>query len=67
MRADIVITLDGQIRLITQEGSFEEGKVRLEGLLKALKVQGVEVQLEGPVEQHRHDDPGQVTSRVESR
>lgn len=60
MKAQIVITLEGEISVVTQEGNFEDGKARIEALLAALKAQGLEIDLAGAIEQHRHDDPGEV-------
>jgi len=66
MKANLVITLDGQVTIVTQEGSFEGGKAAIESLLSGLKAQGIEVVLSGPVEQHRHDDPASVAHHVHS-
>lgn len=55
MKARVVITADGQIALFTDEGGFESGKVQIERLLKALKLDGVQFSEVGQVEQHRHD------------
>ena len=66
MQAQIVVTLDGQVSIVTRGGSFAEGKAAIEKLLGALQAQGVDVQLTRPVEQHRHDDPGQVRQHVHS-
>ena len=54
MKANIVITLEGQVQIITQEGSFEAGQAKIAALLAALQAQGLEISLDGPVEQHRH-------------
>jgi len=62
MKAKIVITLDGQISIVTQEGSFEEGKARIESLLAKLEVQGININLTNEVEQHRHDEDGNTVS-----
>lgn len=67
MKAQIVVTLDGEIQVITREGNFEEGRLAIEQLLATLKAQGVNVELDGPVEQHRHDDAGQVRRQVEAK
>ncbi len=67
MQVQVVITLDGQVSIVTREGSFAEGKAVIERLLDALQAQGVNVQLTRPVEQHRHDDPGQVPQRVAAK
>jgi len=66
VKAQIVITLDGRVSIVTRGGTFEEGRQAIEKLLADLKTQGVDVQLTGPVEQHRHDEPGQVQHRVHS-
>jgi hypothetical protein len=64
MKAQIVITLDGQVQVVTQEGTYELGKAAIKALLAKLEAQGLKVELSGPVEQHRHDDPGQVQQHV---
>jgi hypothetical protein len=51
----VKIHLDGQLELITTEGDFQSGKTTLEALLGALQAQGVEAQMAGQVETHRHD------------
>jgi hypothetical protein len=55
MQAQICITLDGQVSVITREGTFEAGRQRTEALLNELAAGGLEVSLTRPVEQHRHD------------
>jgi hypothetical protein len=66
MKAQIVITLDGQIQVVTQEGTYESGKLAIEKLLARLSAQGLKIELSGPVEQHRHDEPGRVQRHVHS-
>lgn len=56
MKANIVITLDGEVSIITQEGDFETGKAKIEQLIEELKILGVDLNLEKSIEQHRHDD-----------
>lgn len=59
MRCNIVITPDGQISAITQEGTFEDGGKAINDLFAAMKANGIKVELTKPIEQHRHDDePG---------
>lgn len=55
MRAKIIITAEGKISIITQEGSFEEGSVGIERLLSKLGAQGLEIDGAKEYEQHRHD------------
>jgi len=55
MKAEFVITTDGQLRLITQEGSFEQGSTKLRLLIAQLAASGLNISLEGEIEQHRHD------------
>ena len=56
MKAQIVITPEGKVMLVTREGDFEAGSKKIKALLEALKLQGLDISLEGPIEQHRHDD-----------
>lgn len=60
METKIVITLDGKLSIVTQEGNFAEGQQKIKELLVALQAQGLDVDLVGAIEQHRHDDPGHV-------
>lgn len=66
MNAKIVITLEGQISIITQEGTFAAGKREIAGLLARLQANGLTVTLDGPVEQHRHDDGQPLAAHVHS-
>lgn len=66
MKAQVVITLDGQVSIITQEGTFQAGLVTIEKLLDILKAGKINIELTGQVEQHRHDDPGQVHHHVQA-
>jgi len=66
MQAQICISLDGTVTIVTREGTFEQGRERIEALLGTLRAQGLEVRLERPIEQHRHDAAGQVEAQVEA-
>jgi len=55
MQARVVITPDGKVSVFTEQGTFEQGKERIEKLLKTLGLEGVEFDEVGEVEQHRHD------------
>ena len=66
MQARIVITLDGQVTLITRAGTFEAGRERIEALLAELAAGGLQVSLDRPVEQHRHADAGRIQVPVEA-
>ncbi len=57
MKAKIVIGLDGSIGIVTEQGTFEAGSAKIEALLEALNLDGLDIRLEKPVEQHRHDEP----------
>lgn len=56
MKAKIVITNDGKIMVVTEEGTFEEGKQAIMKLLAELQASGITFEEIGAVEQHRHDD-----------
>jgi hypothetical protein len=56
MKAQIAITTDGKLTIITQEGTFEQGQAILLELLQTLGVNGLDITVDGPIEQHRHDD-----------
>lgn len=55
MRIRVVILPDGQISVFTDEGSFAEGKEKIEAVFAALQVKGIQFVETSPVEQHRHD------------
>lgn len=55
MKARIIITPDGKIAAFIDEGSFAEGKAKLETLLADLGGLGIELTDIGEVEQHKHD------------
>jgi hypothetical protein len=56
MQCRAVILPDGKLSLFISEGTYAEGKVKLEQLLATLKASGLEFDQVGIVEQHRHDD-----------
>ncbi len=53
-RAKVVILPDGQMSIFIREGSYEEGRQKLQALIKSLGAAGVEFADEGKIEQHRH-------------
>lgn len=57
MKAKIAISLNGEIRIITKEGSFETGSDKIEKLIELLNLDGLNIKLDGAIEQHRHDEP----------
>jgi hypothetical protein len=63
MLADIIIGPDGAIQVITREGSFAEGKERVESLLGDLRASGMNVSADTKFEQHRHEG-GQVKAGI---
>lgn len=56
MKTRIVILPTGILRVFIEEGTFEEGKAKIEKLLRDLRAKGLEVELDGDVEAHRHGD-----------
>ena len=60
MKAKIVIGLDGSIGIVTEQGTFEAGSAKVEALLKALNLDGLDIRLDKPMEQHRHDEPDKL-------
>ena len=55
MRVRIVVK-EGKVGFFTETGSFVEGGQAIFALKQQLGLSGLEVALDGPVEQHRHDD-----------
>lgn len=57
MKAKVVILPTGEISIVTQEGTFEGGQGKINALLAALNLEGLNIKLDKPMEQHRHDGP----------
>jgi len=55
MRVRIVVK-EGKLGFFTETGTFIEGGQAIFALKQQLGLAGLEVALDGPVEQHRHDD-----------
>jgi hypothetical protein len=55
VRAEIIISPNGEVAVVTREGTFQEGAARISAFLDALRARGVEV-AETKFEQHRHDE-----------
>ncbi len=49
-----VVVIDNRVQLFTDDGTFAEGKVKLEALLRELQADGIKLAEVGEVEQHRH-------------
>lgn len=64
MKAKIVITLDGQVSVVIEDGTFEAGRGAIEKLMSQLQAAGLDMALIGQVEQHRHDDPDHLARHV---
>lgn len=66
MKMRVVVLPNGQINIFADEGTFAEGKEKIEALLAALGAAGIEFAEVGQVEQHKHDhehvEAGQVHS-----
>lgn len=60
MKARIVIGLDGNVGIITDEGTLESGSDRIKNLLRSLNISGLDIELDGEIEQHRHDEPDRL-------
>jgi hypothetical protein len=60
MVTNIIITLEGEVLIVTQEGTFEAGKEVIEKLLEELKLEGIDLSLDKPIEQHRHGPEGHI-------
>lgn len=58
MKMRIVVEPNGKISLFSDEGTFGEGKEKIESLLSYLQAQGIDLADISPVEQHRHDEEG---------
>jgi hypothetical protein len=56
MKARVIITDDGQVQLFIEEGTFEEGKKKIQDFLAWLEAEGLALESRSDVEQHRHDD-----------
>ncbi|MDP2779771.1 hypothetical protein [Devosia sp.] len=47
---------NGRINIAVEEGTLEEGAVKIREIERILQAQGITLADEGEVEQHRHDD-----------
>lgn len=56
MKARIVVTPEGKIQVFIDEGTFEEGRKKIEQVFKGLQINGITLDDIGPIEQHRHED-----------
>ncbi|WP_157833517.1 hypothetical protein [Desulfotruncus alcoholivorax] len=54
MKAEIAISPDGKVTVVTREGTFAGGTERLSQLIANLRKGGIEVE-DVRFEQHRHD------------
>ena len=66
MKARIVI-VDGKVSVFVEEGSFEEGKSAIAGLMASLGAQGIQFDAVSTVERHRHDDETKVQAHVHAQ
>lgn len=56
MKAQVVVLPNGSFALMIQEGTFEEGEVKIKKVLEDLKAQGIVIASVGKVEAHRHGE-----------
>ncbi len=53
---EVVIGLDGTISFVVREGyTFEAAKAEIQKATELLRLNGIEFEVVGEVEQHRHD------------
>jgi len=55
MKARVVILPNGQLSVFVDEGTFEEGRAKLEAFFKELGAKGIKIESVSQAEQHRHD------------
>lgn len=55
MQADIIIGPNGEVTIITREGTYQGGVEKITALLGVLESRGINVE-DMKIEQHRHDD-----------
>lgn len=53
MNAKVIITPGGQIAVMTEEGTIEQGKDVIDNLWKLLAANGIDIDSSTPVESHR--------------
>ena len=66
MKAKIII-VNGQVSVFVEDGTFEEGKQAITGLMAALGAQGIQFDAVSAVERHRHDDENKVQAHVHAQ
>ena len=62
-----VVIVDGKVSIFVEEGSFEEGKSAIAGLMASLGAQGIQFDAVSAVERHRHDDETKVQAHVHAQ
>lgn len=55
MQARIVISPTGKIGVFTDEGTLEEGAVKIRWILAMLRANGIQIEGGDKIEQHKHD------------
>lgn len=56
MKARIVITKDGKVIFLADDGTLESGAEKIQALIRKLAARGVNFSEVGQPEQHRHDE-----------
>jgi hypothetical protein len=61
MQARVVVTRDGEVSVFVDEGTLETGRQAIERFFVELAAEGLAVEWDGKVEQHRHEKTGVST------
>ncbi|MBI5035594.1 MAG: hypothetical protein HZB51_34310 [Chloroflexi bacterium] len=62
MKMQIIIGLDGSIKLTVANGEFEPAKAAIEQAINGLRMEGIDFSEVGEVERHRHDNQHEHTN-----
>jgi len=56
MKARVIITAEGEVAVMADNGTFVEGEAKIKALFAALQAKGIDFDAIAQVEQHRADD-----------
>lgn len=63
MQMKVVLTPDGKALVSVQQGTFETARVQIEKVLRDLGLDGIKIELETPIEQHKHSQEEEAVHR----
>ena len=52
---NIIVEKSGRVSIFIQQGTYQEGREKIERLLKELQLEGVQFDVIGDIEKHTHE------------